>query len=286
LGWFWTYAFEYHQQHDTNPDRFWRSFSLILGKYPVMTTLVAVGLAALVTALALRRRLPSGGTAFLYWVWMFACACVIGAVGWATQWAHFNAFIPAIAIGAIAAGAALPVIAASIDEIFPNPRWIGTLATTACVAALGFQLYQARWSPRMFVPAEADRAAGDRLIARLKKIDGPVFVPFHPFYAHLAGKPTHAHRMGMLDVTYTPPSSEGKKQLRQGAHQVSGLSERLRAGYFSAIVLDDRAHLHELPGITQGYEQAEVLSAHEAPRTFSGAPTVPRAVWLPKKKRK
>ena len=55
------------------------------------------------------------------------------------------------------------------------------------------------YDPRAFVPTAADRRQGDLLIARLRAASGPVFVPFHPFYARRAGKTPSLHAMNLAD---------------------------------------------------------------------------------------
>src|SRR5207302_527318 len=60
------------------------------------------------------------------------------------------------------------------------------------------------YDPRAFVPTAADRRQGDLLIARLRAASGPVFVPFHPFYARRAGKTPSLHAMNLADVNAIP----------------------------------------------------------------------------------
>ena len=268
-GWYWIYVFEVHQQHETHMPRFWKSFANMAGQLPVLTAVLALGAIAVVVHAVRQRRLPDGGGALLYWLWMTAVGALIGALGWATQWAHFNAYIPAMTFAAIAA--ALVVIMAA--------RWHGAVAAGLAVV-LGAQLVIARWSPSRFVPKDEDRKAGDALVARLATIPGEIFMPSHPWYPHLAGKPTFTHRMGIMDVTYRPPASEKKKVLRPEAREVAGLAEALRAGRFAAVVLDDRYELWELPGLTEGYHVDAVLPRSESPRVVSGAHTVPRQIWV------
>jgi hypothetical protein len=264
-GWYWIYVFEVHQQHETHMPRFWRSFANIFGQFPALTAVIAVALVAVAGIAWRRRALPDGAGGFLYWTYMTACGAIVGALGWATQWAHFNAYIPAMTFAAIAG--ALAVVAVG--------HWI---AGAALAAALGAQLLVARWSPAPFVPAPADRAAGDALIARLRELPGEVFMPSHPWYPRLAGKPTFTHRMGIMDVTF---SSSGKKQLRPEAKRVAGLFEALRGGRFGAVVLDDRHEPWEFPGLGDGYFVDEVLPRELAPRVVSGARTAPRYVYRP-----
>src|SRR4029434_11231776 len=89
-GWFWTYAFEVHQTHDFSYDRFWASFGHILGQFPVMTAIIASGLAATGATWYFSGSRPPGCGALLYWSPIFLLSMVVGAIGWGTQWAHFN----------------------------------------------------------------------------------------------------------------------------------------------------------------------------------------------------
>ena len=149
------------------------------------------------------------------------------------------------------------------------------------LAAQGVELWRVRWSPKPFVPTRADRAAGDRLIARLRSAPGDVFVPFHPWYARLAGKPGHIHRMGLLDAAFRPPLEQKRKPVRPEAQRVAGLAESFAKKRWAMIVLDDKAQLHELPGLEATYRLAEKLPGNERPRVFTGAHTTPATIWLP-----
>jgi hypothetical protein len=121
--------------------------------------------------------------------------------------------------------------------------------------------------------------AGDRLIDRLRAIDGEIFIPSHPWYAHLAGKRPFVHRMGILDVTYLPPPNANKPALDPRAHEVEGLAAALRGGLFAAVVLDDHYQPWEFPGLTEGYRVAQTIPLSDSPRTFTGAQTRPHTVW-------
>jgi hypothetical protein len=265
-GWYWIYVFQVHQQHDTNVDRFIKSFGYELGHFPALTAVVLAGLVAVAWR---RREPPPSARAFLYWSFLFVCGSVIGAIGWSTQWAHWNAYIPAMTFGAIAAGLGLIVVFESL----------GVSAAAVAALALAANLGVALWSPRRFIPTPADRAAGDRLVARIAAEPGEVFIPSHPWYAHLAGKRTYTHRMGLLDVTF---QGAGKKPLPPRARVVEGLPEALKGSRFGAIILDDKEQLWELPGLTEGYHPDEALAGAN-PRVLTGAPTTPRMLWIPRK---
>jgi hypothetical protein len=277
-GWFWIYISKIHRAHDFNMDRFWKSFPNILWHFPALTIVVAVTLIVVVyvwlrpPAHGGRRELPRQAQPFLLWTAAFAVSVVVGALGWGTEFAHFNAYIPAFLHGALAAGAAIPALAACTGIVWgarPYPRLVTHAVTGAAGLALALTLVYARWQPGRFVPRPEDSAAGAKLIARLSAMDGDVWMPSHPWYLVLAGKTPHVHRMGIKDVT--------TRQTRQ----VVGLDEALRDHQFSAIVLDNRDLQLELPQIQQEYRPALELPADERPRVYTGAPVVPTSIWVP-----
>lgn len=330
-GWFWTYVYRVHQFHDWRLSRFWDAVEAILGHYPVLTAVIALGLCAVAAHAALRRRLPAGAAGFLYWTWLFACGAVIGGVGYGTMWAVKNAYIPAVAFGAAAAGSALTVLAECAGALpLRRPAWAHAGAAVAVGAALGLQLWAELWTARtlppstcataacaarrhavaacwakkscVLLPSAEDRAAGDKLIARLRAVDGDVFMPSHPWYPRLAGKRAlYVHRIGIKDVTWTPsPIDQGiysirtpqgtvtfhlwspKKPLPPEAQHVRGLAEALRERRFAAVVLDDGEPPGDYPALGQSYKMETVLGRGEAPPTFTGKPTVPKFVYVPK----
>jgi len=303
---FWTYALEVHQTHDCNSDRFWGAFGTMLWKFPSMTVVIIGGLVAVAAAAITRRRLPRSATPLLVWSWVFVVAILVGAVGIATQWSHNNAFIPAMATGAIAAGAALPALAGALTALFggraPTPPpaertpWYrsGVDAQRLAVAlplvgALGLatQLVFDWWSPARLVPTAQDRARGDRLIAQIRAIDGDVFVPFHPWYGHLAGKPVFTHRMGVLDMRYQPPSNAQHQCFfrdPKGHHnwEVAGIPDDFRNRRFAAVFWDNRGKEY-FDGLTQSYRLDDKLPGNARPRLFTGATDlVPDEIWVPR----
>jgi hypothetical protein len=271
-GWFWTYVAEIHRAHDFNMDRFYASFRNILWHFPALTIVVAV---TLVLVAVTRRRtgsLPPAARPFLLWACAFAVSTVVGAIGWGTEFAHFNAYMPAFLHGALAAGAAVPAVIACVRALGRDRRHAGTTGMAcglAAAAALAITCGLARWQPQQFIPTAADIAAGSRLIERLRSIDGDVWMPSHPWYLVLAGKTPHVHRMGVKDVTARQPRT------------VEGLDDRLRSHGFAAIVLDNRDLHLELPALRQAYRPAFLLPKDERPRLYTGASVVPDAIWIP-----
>ena len=267
-----------HSAHDFNMDRFWKSYGNILWHFRAVTLLVIITLIVVgYTWLrrpreGLRRELPRQTRPFLLWTAAFAVSTVVGALGWGTEFAHFNAYMPAFLHGALAAGAAVPALAACTGILW-GARKHSTLVVhgSAAAAALSLALtcWHWTWKPERFVPTQADVAAGDRLIKRIKTLDGKVWMPSHPWYLVLAGKQPHVHRMGIKDVTW--------RQTRK----VVGLDEALEQHRFSSIVFDNRDLFLELPNLRLYYRPGLALPADEKPRLYSGAKVVPDSIWVP-----
>jgi len=277
-GWFWTYVSKIHRAHDFNMDRFWKSYGLILWHFRALTIVVAVALLATVVVYIRTRVLPKQVQPLLLWSSAFALSVVVGAVGWGTEFAHYNAYMPAFLHGALAAGAALPALAACTKILLAERRLpfeleIAVHAVPALAAiALGVTLIHARWRPAKYMPTTADVAAGDRLIERLRALDGEVWMPSHPWYLVLAGKQPHVHRMGIKDVI--------TRQKRTPGQIVTGLDEALRTHRFGALVLDDRDLFVELP-LKQYYRAALRIPADERPHLYTGAIITPDTIWIP-----
>jgi hypothetical protein len=278
-GWFWTYVSEIHRAHDFNRPRFYAAFGHILWHFPAPTLVIAATLALVAVTAWRRRQLPAAARPFLLWTSTYALSIVAGAIGYGTEFAHFNAYMPALLHGALAAGAAVPTALACGRALRDGHRPADRIALACGVAAalpLAVTCLLARWQPRQYIPTTADVVAGDRLIRRLAAIDGDVWVPSHPWYAHLADKPPHVHVMGIRDVT--------TRQTRT----IDRLADVVRQQAYAAIVLDNRDVRTEIPGLTEFYHPALTLPADERPRVYTGAGhvrsgylLVPETIWLP-----
>ncbi len=283
-GWFWTYISKIHRTHDFNMDRFWKSFGNILWHFPAMTIVIVLALGLVGVTWYRTRVLPRQAQPLLVWSVTFAVSTVVGAVGWGTEFAHYNAYMPAFLHGALAAGSAIPAIYACTRTHWGNrkhPELASTAAALLAAIPLALACWTARWDPKKFVPTAEDVAAGDRLIARLRTIEGEVWMPSHPWYLYMAGKTPRVHRMGIRDVTTRSP------------RVVEGLDDTLKKHAFTALVLDNRDINVDLGLVRALYRPALKLPASEHPRLYTGAGSVPRnfftgepllfpdSIWVP-----
>ncbi len=258
-GWFWTYVFKLHQSHGFNKVLAYQETPLRLWAF-AWPLYVALGLT--VVGLALGRRLQRRDAIVLaVAVAGFVAACV----GFGTQWAFDNAFIPAVVFPALA------VAALGARLITAAPQRPGAVLLSLLVAAgLGYaSLKPGMPNKHALVPADSDHRAAQRLLSLIADLPAPGFIPFHPFYAVKAGHRPFVHRMGVMDV---------------GAQlgRPSGLDEALAEQRFNFIVLDWKSRPYEWPGLDTRYHVVEELAeGNNSVRMFSGAQTSPRQILFP-----
>ncbi len=286
-GWFWTYIFKLHQSHAFRKEAvsdiawpFTQQFAWPLFLALILTT------AGLLLSRKLRR-----SDAIL---WAVALAGEIAAlVGFATQWADSNAFIPAIYFPAFATA----VLVARLARVaLDGKKWGAVTVAIVAVLLLGAQslhtsfpsavrgpqrrpiflgwprLGQALPALASAVPNPQERTAATRLISELRALPGPLFIPFHTYYAVLAGKQPFVHRMGVHDV--------------EGAlGRPKGLDQAIAEQRFAAIVLDWKSFPGEWPNLDRRYHVARELSEGvDSVRMFAGAQTSPSRLYLPNSK--
>ena len=235
-----------------------------------------------------RRRTP----ALVYTAAIAGAALVASCLAAGLDWSYFNVLIPGVFFAALTVGVAASALDAGAT---PRPLVAWLLAGSIAAAPGGLVALVARMMPesvraalevplgydlRPFVPGAADRAAGDALIARLRATPGEVFVPFHSFYGHLAGKRTYLH-------------FESLGELQQaGLGPPRDLVDAIRDRAFALIVLDaERDRLQALDPAVQGALEAEAFAEFprlagnyeiteriDGPRVFSGGDFQP--AWL------
>jgi hypothetical protein len=134
-GWFWTYVSEIHRAHDFNMDRVYASFGNILWHFPAPTIVIATALPIVFVTAIRARGIPPAAQPFVVWSAAFAVSTVVGAIGWGTEFAHFNAYMPALLHGALAAGAAVPALIGCVARLGRGQRGTGAIATGLGIVA-------------------------------------------------------------------------------------------------------------------------------------------------------
>lgn len=208
-GRLWHYIYELHQTHAFNEERFekktWGMF-LHAGPFVLLAVLAALA--------ALARRLKSSTTRFAdasgpaYWGLMAGTGLLVSALGYSTQWAEPNAFIPGVMMGAVALGVVMP-------KDGPLASMVGVLVVLQLLFSIAVEpMYQPiqsngwgslsksyqwqRWGRT--IPSAAQRSNADALREDIERAPGPVFALQRPWWALLAGGEGHVGSMGITDV--------------------------------------------------------------------------------------
>lgn len=204
-GRLWTYVFELHQQHAFNSIRFWRkTWGMFLHAAPFLA--LSVGWAAWAAA---RGGVKGEGQwrGRLYWGLMAAAGLLVSALGYSTQWAEPNAFMPGVCF---AAGWLAVIVPVGRGEA-PALALVAGQLVFALVIEPRYQPIQDRgWAglkesygwqdPGRSIPSAELKEQARTLRAELEAGPGPVLALHRPWWSVLAGGPGHVGSMGIHDI--------------------------------------------------------------------------------------
>ena len=131
------------------------------------------------------------------------------------------------------------------------------------------------YNPIRFIPTEAMRAAGDRLVARLAQVEGEVLVMLHPYYAVRAGKQPSAQVAALWHARW-----RGRDPLPPD------FAQRIAQRHYAAIVSDESLFEVDPPLLElleANYARSEALTEADAPPTLAGMLAQPRVIYVPRR---
>lgn len=272
-GQLWRYIYELHQTHAFNGERFARkTWGMFLHAAPLLAALLAGLLGAGLRRVLLWWRArgavsqdmskstgPEGQAlrdrreGVAYWGLMAATGLLVSALGYSTQWAEPNAFMPGVCFGAALLAVALPVgrgeaaalglVAAQlVFALALEPRY-QPIQDHGVAAGLKDSYVRQHWNRS--VPTPGLRRQAQALRAELEAQDGPVLALQRPWWSVLAGGPGHVGVMGIHDL----PRAE-QRAIEQT------LAAAVEAGVPSAVYLDGDAPKWLRPALGRRYRVA------------------------------
>ncbi|MEK7275781.1 MAG: hypothetical protein AAB427_00390, partial [Chloroflexota bacterium] len=128
------------------------------------------------------------------------------------------------------------------------------------------------YNPLRYIPTAEMRQSGDRLIERIKSVDGEVLVLMHPYYAWLGGKVPSA-QIATIWYIYQ----------WQGVPLPDDFVARIENQYYAAIISDESLFETEpaIRNLIAAHYRAEPLPADESPTTTTGLPVRPMVIYFP-----
>lgn len=281
-GWLWTWIYETHQAHEFNVERFRKkTWGMFVHATPFLALLTLI-LAGATIGLAIRRvrlfsRLAREREQFslrtwlagvwvgmrtkrgpIYWGLLALAGLYVSALGYATQYAEPNAFLPGILLGSAFLVVALPdglrddIRGGERDELPIVRRILEFAGLAAIIAQLAFALlvepmYQPiqkhgleaglrdsyRWQdPWRTIPTreqrEHARALRERITAIAPAAEGRgLLALYRPWWSVLGGGEGHVGAMGLNDID---PSTRNQLQIE--------LRRRIVAGEYAAVWIE------------------------------------------------
>jgi Dolichyl-phosphate-mannose-protein mannosyltransferase len=170
-----------------------------------------------------------------YWLVMAASGALASGLNHSTQWAYANCFMPIAVFGSLAVAFAVKSVSGDTEG---RRSWVPALVS----AALIVQFVALAYNPLAQVPRAEDRKALALLKRRVAEMQGPVFIPSHPFLAYEMSGRMSLHQMGIGDVAF----SGG----------IPDLAQRLGRGEWPTVVVDDEV---EVPDLEPSFYVSEEL---------------------------
>jgi hypothetical protein len=274
-GRLWTYIYELHQLHAFNRERFTtKTWGMFAHAAPFLVLLVAMRVGLALDGARRRRgvapkaREPVAWRGLAYWWLLFATGLVVSALGYSTQWAEPNAFLPGVVMGAIAIAIALPV--GGRAEALLLGLGLAQLAFSLAVEPM-YQPIQDRgaralarsyaWQdPARTIPSVEDRARARAMRDEIEATEGELLALHRPWWSVLAGGQGHVGSMGINDVP-----DDAKTRLQ------SDVRASIRARRWAAIRLEGEPPAWMLGDLRHaGYRMAARWHGEARVRPWSG----------------
>lgn len=271
-GWYWYYTMELPATHGMKNREslvlgFWENE--VLKALPILAVLAGIGIVFMFTTLLVKSTEQSRKAEY----WLVLTSSLLLILGSYASRLHMGSFLNDL----IPMHAGIIILATSslgmLFERFPVPLlyWLAP-SVFALHFFLGEVLEEAR-----HVPSAGDRAAGNALVERLHDTPGDVLVINHPHFAILAGKPTWAHQMAMIDVFEAESDPRNVRELLRGKWEPLFKERR-----FETVIADNDWYVFQRP-LMRNYRITEKLTTSRSallPKT--GTPFRPQIVLSPR----
>jgi hypothetical protein len=210
---------------------------------------------------------------FWKWLSLLAGAVLCSFLARIKSGGYDNVLLPAAAAFGVLLGIGWNRLTESLTRA---PALVRSLAVIALSVAAGYQYYHLRFNPSDQVPTPANYQAGENFIRYISQLPGDVYIPYHTYYAAMAGKPSYAHQSALWDVLRGQTSNRGKEIL------IRSITDAVRNRQFSTIILDGAGEWNFLYGLEANYSaQAQIIPSSSAPVPLTGWQISPQTVLLP-----
>ncbi|RPH96693.1 hypothetical protein EHM69_00660 [candidate division KSB1 bacterium] len=193
---------------------------------------------------------------------------------------YANDLMPAYALLALLFGLAASVFEGRSQEIQnaisahePARAHIAIWSGLILYGAVLLQFASLYYRPQEQLPTDADRAAGESLLTKIRQFDGEVWIGHHGYLGSLAGKRMYASALPIYDILRA--DSESAKSLL-----LNSIEQALKGKRFAAVFTDNDRFVM----LNDFREYERKFAVFTDPAVFwpvSGAPTRPMRIYTP-----
>jgi hypothetical protein len=260
-GWYGQYTVHLAGQHPLIASEYLRFWTVdLLGPLGLAVAIGVVGL------IAFRR-----GDAGRFWIPVAGGLVLASYTARLHSGGYDNVLLPAYAAVALVFGLGLHAL--TTPGVLQRHHVVPRVVLVAVVA----MLLSLAYNPFKQVPPASATAAGDRLVAALRTLPAPVYLPSQSWLLPRAqpGSPTTTQAAALDDVL--------RGHLRGSNKTLSRSLRTLMAEHrFGSIVVDSPSTFSYLPkGTNRYYCRVAALPAHDRVDPVTGTDTAPATVWLP-----
>lgn len=212
--------------------------------------------------------LKKGKKEVLSYTLMYGGFVFISWAGRIKKGGEINDLIPVYAALCILYGVSISII----KKTFHNNGAILVSIVTLLQLTLLF------YNPLDHVPTHEDKLFGDRLVQKIKKVNGPVLLPYSNYLTHYAGKHNNFHIVGLFELR----GIFGGKITREGIEVQKNMDKEVENHKFSMIILNNDPLLPSFyPEINKYYVLKQVFTNDKSFYPKTGWKTRVKYVFVP-----
>ncbi|NTU84019.1 MAG: DUF2029 domain-containing protein [Chloroflexales bacterium] len=266
-GWFWLYALTIPQSEPLAPQLQHDFWFVHVGPqfYPALLSIMG---SLLILALARHWALLRGRLLF---IGVFGAPLfIMSYLSMSKQWGYLNGLMPlTAAIALVTADNAQIAGPASDQPPVASARPAVLVAGWLVSLLILLQFPLLRYDVATAIPSREDRAAGERLVERLRGLEGPIYGSASPYLLVMAGHPDHFHPSPLSDLNIVSQLNPALKERLDP--YMGAVTEPLTNGSVRVALLPDVRWYDQIFSAQNGY-RCERLPADEQLRAVSGAP--------------
>jgi len=225
------------------------------------------------------------------WYWTASAGMATGVLATLDPYAYYHVLMPTIAAFAVAGPVAMVAIGRRLTAD-PAGAWpvpasgmhSGAIPAATCLV-LVLQFLPLSYPMRTLLPRPGAQATYEATIRKLHDLPGPILMPYHGYYATMAGKAMGMTILPLDDII----RAKGNSLLRRDPKYFERMFDSLRTGPDRPTIVSDTiftkagdASLHLWASLEKSYRRSgDMGDLVERLRPLAGARNAPTYIFVP-----